>query len=81
MAWTAWRSSRIGRAARGSSRPDSDLDVFVEYDPARKFSLLDLAGLKLLIEEELGLEAHITTRDSLHPRLKPSIEPQAIQVY
>jgi predicted nucleotidyltransferase len=70
-----------GSRARGAHRPDSDLDVFVDYDPRNKFSLLDLAGLKLFIEEELDLDVHITTRDSLHPRLKPTIEREAIRVF
>jgi hypothetical protein len=70
-----------GSRARGAHRPDSDLDVFVDYDPRNKFSLLDLAGLKLFIEEELDLDVHITTRDSLHPRLKPAIEREAIRVF
>ena len=70
-----------GSRARGLHRPDSDLDVFVDYDPGRKFSLLDLADLKLFLEEELDVDVHITTRDSLHPRLRPIIERQAIQVF
>ena len=69
-----------GSRARGDHRPDSDLDVFVDYDPSAKFSLLDLVGIKLLIEKALGLEVHITTHDSLHPRLKAGIEAQAIRV-
>ena len=70
-----------GSRARDANRPDSDLDVFVDYDPNRKFSLLDLAGLKLMIEKELDVDVHITTRDSLNPRLKPIIERQAIRVF
>ncbi len=70
-----------GSRARGTHRPDSDLDVFVDYDPDRKFSLFDLAGIKLLIEDALELAAHVTTRDSLHPKLKAEIERQAIRVF
>jgi uncharacterized protein len=69
-----------GSRARGTHRPDSDLDVFVEYDPASRFSLLNLAGVKLILEDALGLEVHVTTRDSLHPALKADIEGEAIRV-
>jgi predicted nucleotidyltransferase len=69
-----------GSRARGTHRADSDLDVFVEYDPASRFSLLNLAGVKLILEEALGLEVHVTTRDSLHPELKAHIEGEAIRV-
>ena len=70
-----------GSRARGTHRPDSDLDVFVDYDPGKKFTLFNLAGVKLVIEDELNIEAHVTTRDSLHPKLKDEIERQAVRVY
>lgn len=70
-----------GSRARHDSRPDSDLDVFVEYDPASRFSLLDLAGIYNVISDRTGLTVSITTRDSLHPKLKPEIERQAIQIF
>jgi predicted nucleotidyltransferase len=70
-----------GSRARGDHRPDSDLDVFVEYDPASRFSLLDLAGIYNVISDQTGLKVSITTRDSLHPKLKPEIERQAVRVF
>ncbi len=71
----------FGSRARGDNKPASDLDVYVDYDSGRKFSLLDLAGIKVLLEDELGIVVHITTKSSLHPKLKKDIEAQSIRVF
>ena len=71
----------FGSTARDDAMPFSDLDLFVDYDPAKKFSLVDLVDIKLLLEQELGIEVDATTRDSLHPMLRNEIERTALQVF
>jgi predicted nucleotidyltransferase len=56
-------------------------DVFVEYDPAKMFSLVDLIDIKLFLEDELGVAVDVTTRDGLHPMLRDDIETSAIRVF
>jgi predicted nucleotidyltransferase len=71
----------FGSAARDEARADSDLDVFVEYDPNKKFSLMDLVGIKHYLEDELGIPVDVMTRDSLHPILREDIEKSAVRVF
>ncbi|MDG4884318.1 nucleotidyltransferase domain-containing protein [Mesorhizobium sp. WSM4884] len=71
----------FGSAARGDARPDSDLDLFIDYDPTGRFSLIDLVGIKQFLEEKMSAEIDITTRDSLHPMLKADIEQSAVRVF
>ena len=71
----------FGSTIRGGAARDSDLDLFVDYDPAKKFSLVDLVDIKLLLEQELGIEVDVTTRDSLHPMLRNEIERTAVRVF
>jgi len=71
----------FGSTARDEARSDSDVDVFVEYDPNSHFSLVDLAGIKLALEDRIGCEVHITTRDSLHPMMRKRIEADSIKVF
>jgi predicted nucleotidyltransferase len=70
----------FGSTARDEANANSDLDLFIEYDSKKKFSLIDLAGLKNFLEDELGLSVDVTTRDSLHPALRDEIERLAERV-
>jgi predicted nucleotidyltransferase len=71
----------FGSAARDEAKPESDLDLFIDYDSNKKFSLVDLVSIKLLLEDALGVEVDLTTRDSLHPKLREEIELSAVRVF
>jgi len=71
----------FGSVARDEAKTKSDLDLFIDYDPDGKFSLLELVGIKLLLEDKLGVSVDVTTRDSLHPMLRADIEHSAVRVF
>ena len=71
----------FGSTASGTARANSDLDVFVDALDPDSFSLVELVGIKLLLEDKLGIEVDVTTRDSLHPMLRADIEQSAIRVF
>ena len=71
----------FGSSARDEAAADSDLDLFIDYDPTKKFSLVDLVGIKCLLQDTLGVEVDVTTRDSLHPMLREEIERSAVRVF
>ncbi len=70
----------FGSAARGEARDDSDVDLFVDYDPDR-FSFVELIRLRDQLTQILGRRADLTTREGLHPLLRPGIEAEAIKVF
>ncbi|NGO50289.1 nucleotidyltransferase family protein [Allomesorhizobium camelthorni] len=71
----------FGSTVRDETSGRSDLDLFIDYDASRRFSLLDLIAIKQLLEEEMAVEVDVTTRDSLHPMLKEDIERSAVRVF
>jgi uncharacterized protein len=71
----------FGSTVRGEQRPDSDLDIFIDITPGRKFSLIDLCGVQNLLERELGVEVDLLTRRGLLPDLRPDIEREAVQIF
>jgi len=70
----------FGSAARGDARDDSDVDLFVDYDPER-FSFVELIRLRQGLSHILGRTADLTTREGLHPLLRSAIEAEAVKVF
>jgi predicted nucleotidyltransferase len=69
----------FGSRAVGTARPDSDLDLFIDYDPAAKIpSMFRLMQIEEKLSEVLGIP--VTTRNALHPLMKESIERDAVRV-
>lgn len=72
------KASFFGSVVRREATRESDIDLLVEFE-GRK-SLLDLAGLKIELEELLQRKVDVLTYNSLHPLLKKRIlsEQEAI---
>ncbi|MBI1778149.1 MAG: nucleotidyltransferase family protein [Proteobacteria bacterium] len=71
----------FGSRARGTERPDSDLDLFIDYNPASKVpNMFRLMQIEEEIAGVLGVPVTITTRNALHPLMKDRIERDAIRV-
>jgi uncharacterized protein len=71
----------FGSRALGMPRPDSDLDLFIDYDPEAKVpNMFRLMQIEEELSKALGIPVTITTRNALHPLMKESIERDAIRV-
>ena len=73
--------SLFGSRARGDNRPDSDIDLVIEVDPHRKFSLLDLVGVAHTVEDQVCLPANIFMRRSLESSLQATVQRDAIRIF
>jgi hypothetical protein len=70
----------FGSSARSEAGEQSDVDLFVDYDPER-FDFVELIRLRERLSQALGRPADLTTREGLHPQLRPQIEAEAIRVF
>jgi predicted nucleotidyltransferase len=73
--------SLFGSAARGEMRPDSDIDLLVEFLPNANVSLVKHAGLMLDLESLLGRKVDLVSKNGLKPRIRPSVLADAQLVY
>jgi predicted nucleotidyltransferase len=68
----------FGSVARDEATDDSDIDILVDFEGAPTF--LGYMGLKLYLEDTLGLRVDLATRRALRPRMRPRIEAEALRV-
>jgi predicted nucleotidyltransferase len=62
----------FGSFARDTVRPDSDLDVLVEFEAGQK-TYDNLFELGALLETQFGRRVEVVTTDALSPYLGPKI--------
>lgn len=68
----------FGSVARDEARPDSDLDVVVEFDGPVTFDAF--IGLALFLEDLFDCQVDLTTWASLKPRVRNMVEREAVRV-
>ena len=69
----------FGSYARGEERPESDIDVIVEF-PERK-SLLELVKIERELYETLGIKVDLLTEKSISPYLIDIVRQQMEVIY
>ncbi len=75
------RLAVFGSTVRDDAGPESDVDVLVDIDRRRRFSLLDQAGLESYLSDALGRPTEVVLRDNLKPFLKDAILDEAVEVF
>ena len=74
------RLGLFGSTARGDAGDESDIDIVVEVEPGRRFSLIDLAGLRSLLCEILDRDTDIVIREDLRRRFRARIDEETVWV-
>ncbi len=73
--------SLFGSRARGDNRPDSDVDLLVEYLPDSHTSLIEFSSLKLDLEELFGIKVDLVSKGGLKPRIRDNVLNDARIIY
>lgn len=71
----------FGSTARGTSRPDSDVDVLIDVAPDASFSLVDLVSVKHFLEDNLRRKIDVVIREGLDPAIRDRVIREARAVF
>jgi predicted nucleotidyltransferase len=75
------RLALFGSLAREEEGEDSDVDVVVDIDPERVFSLIDLADLRLYLCDVFGRDTDVVIRGDLRPKFRDRIAADEVAVF
>lgn len=59
----------FGSFVKNEQTENSDLDILIDYDKKKKFSLLDVSCLQKYLSELLGMNVDIALKSSLKPAI------------
>lgn len=71
----------FGSAARGEMRPDSDIDLLVEFEPEASIGLFEFAGMEEELASLLKRKVDLVSKRGLKPRIRPHVLRDAIVLY
>ena len=71
----------FGSTARGDNRPDSDIDILVEFDPEARVTVFDYVGIKDYIGSLFDRPVDVIDRDALKPHLREPAARDAIYAF
>ena len=73
--------SLFGSAARGEMRPESDIDVMVEFEPGVRTGLIKFESLVGELESLAGRRVDLVTKRGLKPWVRPQVLKDARVIY
>jgi len=71
----------FGSVARGNDRADSDIDVAVEIEAGRSFSLIRMEETRLLLEDALRRRVDMGEVDSFRPQVRATFERDKVPIF
>ncbi len=63
----------FGSVLRDDFRPESDVDVLVEFEPEARVGLIKLAGMEIELSRLLGHRAEMHTVKGLNPHFRDEV--------
>lgn len=71
----------FGSVARGDDSSDSDVDLAVEIEAGRSFSLIRMEDTRLFLEDALRRSVDLGEIDSFRPHVRAAFEHERVPIF
>jgi hypothetical protein len=71
----------FGSVLRPDFRPDSDIDVLVQFEPDARIGFMEMAGLMNELSEVLGRKVDLVPKDGLKKRIRKPVLDSSQVIY
>jgi predicted nucleotidyltransferase len=71
----------FGSVARGDNRPDSDIDILIEFDPGVSVTVFDYVGLKAYLATLFAEPVDVIDLEALKPALRSPAARDAVYAF
>ena len=71
----------FGSMARGEDRADSDVDLAIEIEDGRSFSLIRMEEARILLEDALRRRVDLGEIDSFRPQVRAAFERDGVPIF
>ena len=76
----------FGSTARGEDRPDSDIDIFIDFDSKKIGGLFGYVNVIGIIEESIqqtfpNIDVDVADHQTMKPRIRKNAEAEALYVF
>ncbi len=75
------RAAVFGSVARGEERPDSDIDILIEFEPGREGTIYDYVALKEFVAGLFDGPVDVIDRAGLKPHLRAPSSRDSIYAF
>ena len=70
-----------GSVLRNDFRPDSDIDILVEFEPEQPIGLMEVAGMEIELSEMIGRKVDLRTPEDLSKYFRDKVIAEAAIQY
>ena len=75
------RLSLFGSVLRDDFRPDSDVDMLVEFEPGKRIGLFGLSALQNELSDMIGRQVDLRTPEELSRYFRDAVLAEAVPQY